>query len=121
MRLLAATLLLLSACQASEPSPSTRTEAELAPVRMAFQEGLGLLDCSRAAVPLQDGYAEQERRYRALVVRAEKAGLAAELERWREDYRAAMAVVDLACSPQTLADELRKVNDRLDTALKEQG
>jgi hypothetical protein len=121
LRLLAAALLLLSACQASEPSASTRTEAELSPVRMAFQDGLGLLDCSRAAVPLQPGYAEEERRYRALVGRAEKAGLGPQLERWRRDYRAAMAVADMACSPQTLADDLRKVNDRLDTALKEQG
>jgi hypothetical protein len=111
--------LLLSACQASEPSPVVGDEATLAPVRMAYQEGLGLLDCSRAAVPLQPGYAEEERRFRALVIGAEQAGLGTELERWQHAYRQAMAVADLACFPQRLAADLKRVSDRLEQALRE--
>lgn len=88
---------------------------------MTVQEGLGLLDCSRKAIPLQPGYAEQEQRYRALIARAEALGLGAELDRWQRDYRAAMATADLACFPQRLADDLKRVNDRLEAALKELG
>jgi hypothetical protein len=118
LRIAVLALTLLAGCK-QPPQSGKGSEARLAPVRLAVQEGLGLLDCSRAAVPLQPGYAEQERRYRALIGRAEALGLRPELERWRRDYRAAMATADMACFPQTLADDLKRVNDRLQAALKE--
>jgi hypothetical protein len=112
-------LLLLCGCEGREVHLPPRDKADLAPVQIAVQEGLGLLDCSRAAIPLQAGYAEQEQRFQALIIRADQLGLKQELKRWQLDYRAAMAVADVACFPRRLADDLKRVNDRLEAALKE--
>jgi hypothetical protein len=86
---------------------------------MAVQEGIGLLDCSRSAIRLQAGYQVQERRYRALIAKAEALGLGDKVEQWRKDYAAAMATADMACFPDRLTDDLAKVNDRLERALME--
>ena len=121
MRLALAAALLLAGCKAPQGNSNGESDADLSAVRMAVQEGLGLLDCSRAAIRLQAGYEKEERRYRALIGQAEGLGLADEIEEWRRAYAAAMATADMACFPDRIATDLARVNDRLERALKEIG